>query len=51
VLVSALEESDWAEKEMVAEAPSLIGPLFESVAVGATFETVTLAVYSVSSLS
>ena len=36
--------SDGAVKETVAELPSSIGPLLLSVAVGATFLTVTLNV-------
>src|SRR4051812_38849880 len=42
--MSAALGSDWLEKLIVADEPSVIGPLLDSVAVGATFATLTLCV-------
>ena len=44
--MSAEDGSDCPEKLIVADEPSLIGPLFDSVAVGLTLFTVTFVVYS-----
>ena len=51
--MSTDEGSNWPEKLTVAGLPSSTGPLFDSVAVGATLLTATVSVYSVepSSLS
>ena len=44
--MSVLEGSNWFEKLTVAGEPSSTGPLLARSAVGATFVTETLSVYS-----